>query len=75
MKKDIKKYWVLEYGSDCDGFYTRGNISAFSNLEDAEQCIERCVEWSDGMQYQLIDSMDELKEYCYEHQLNIAHYL
>jgi hypothetical protein len=66
------KFWVLEYGRDCDGCETRGTVYGFSNHEEAEQCLERCVEWSDGMQYQLTGSIDDLKEYCYEHQLTIT---
>jgi len=75
MEKDIKKYWVLEYGRDCDGCWTRGKVYGFSDHDEAEQYLEGCVDWSDGLQYELTESIKDLKEYCHEYQLNIEDYL
>ena len=73
--ENSRKFWVLEHGKDCDGFYTRGFVRAFTTYEEACLKHESSCEFSDGMQYQLTDSVDEVMEYCNEYELNLADYL
>jgi len=73
--KQIYKFWVLEFGRDCDGFYTRGSVYPFSNYEEAEACLIESVESSDGMDYRLTDSASDLLEYCGEYHLDCEQYI
>lgn len=76
MENKLKpaKYWVVESGCDCDGFYTRGRVSAHINRSDAEDYQEKQIEWSDGMGYHIIEDYSILKEYCADHNLNADNY-
>ena len=66
---NVATHWVIETGADCDGCYTRGKVWPFVNLELAEEYAWECAEWSDGMGYYVVKSIDTLKAYCYDHQL------
>ena len=76
MKNKLKpaKYWVVETGCDCDGFYTRGGVIAFADLESAIAHQEIRCEWSDGMGYHIIETYALLEEYCDDHNLNAKYY-
>ena len=76
MENKLKpaKYWVVESGCDCDGFYTRGRVRAFTDLNSAEDYQEKQMEWSDGMGYYIIEDYSILKEYCDDHNLNVDNY-
>jgi hypothetical protein len=68
------KYWVVETGCDCDGYYTRGRVWEFANLNAAEAYQENQCEWSDGMGYHIIETYALLEEYCDDHNLNAKDY-
>lgn len=76
MENKLKpaKYWVVESGCDCDGYYTRGRVRAFTDLGSAESYQEKQMEWSDGMGYYIIEEYSILKEYCDDHNLNVDNY-
>ena len=76
MENKLKpaKYWVVESGADCDGFYTRGKVRAFADLESAEDYQEKQIEWSDGMGYHIVEAYTILEEYCDGHNLSAENY-
>lgn len=63
-KKILATHWVIAYGVDCDGFNS-GHVTAFANEKDAEDYLDNQIKWSDGLDYTLTDSWDEVEEYCY----------
>lgn len=68
------KYWVVESGADCDGFYTRGVVKAFADFESAKAHQEIQCEWSDGMGYHIVEAYTILEEYCDDHNLSAKNY-
>ena len=76
MKNNLKpaNFWVVETGYDCDGFYTRGEVRAFADIESAKAYQEIKCEWSDGMGYHIIEPYALLEEYCDDHNLNAKYY-
>lgn len=67
------RFWVLEYGQDCDGMPTRGRIAPFFNEEEAEQYAQECAHGSDGMTYS-VESIAEARRYCEEHGKEFINY-
>lgn len=55
------KYFVLETGTDCDGF-GRDAIYAYDTKEEAEKSAEESNYWSDGQRYHVI-TYDEIQEH------------
>jgi len=76
MKNNLKpaNFWIVETGCDCDGFYTRGGVRAFADIESAKAYQEIKCEWSDGMGYHIIETYALLEEYCDDHNLNAKYY-
>lgn len=72
---ELNKYFVLEYGKDCDGSYTSGRVAAFNNKKEAEEYLHDQVDGSDGMQYVLTSSLEVLDEYCEEYELSASYYV
>jgi len=70
MGHEVAHYWVVEHGCDCDGSYTRGQVYPFDNEVEAIDCLEKEMEFSDGMKYELITSIKGLIEYCNEFGIN-----
>lgn len=76
MKQQIKAtHWVIEYGSDCDGVPSRGKVCQFHNEDAAISYADHCAEWSDGMGYTIITSLDVLREYCEDHMKEWTNYI
>lgn len=73
-KVTTAKYWVVESGADCDGFYTRGKVRAFADLDSAIAYEDAQHEWSDGMGYHIIEDYTILEEYCDDHNLIAKNY-
>lgn len=76
MKQQIKAtHWVIEYGADCDGVSSRGKVIPFDNEDEAISYADDCAEWSDGMGYSVITSLDILREYCEEYMREWTNYI
>lgn len=60
----IARAWVLEYGRDCDGVSTRGDVAACGNLLDAEICHTDRDKWSDGNYYKVTEKWSDVVDYC-----------
>lgn len=60
----IARVWVLEYGRDCDGVSTRGQVMACGNLLDADVCHTNLDSWSDGNYYKVTEKWSEVVDYC-----------
>lgn len=72
--KNLKTHWVLTYGRDCDGG-TKNQVMAFRNKLDAERTALKYSQWSDGIQYRVTDSLNEVKEYCLDYYLDFEDYM
>jgi hypothetical protein len=72
--ENLTTHWVLTFGRDCDG-YNSGRIYKFNNEQDAQDFAHNLNEGSDGLQYRVTDSLNELEEYCLEYDLNLNDYL
>lgn len=70
----VANYWVLGYGSDCDGFNT-GHIRSFANEHDAECCAEDQNEWSDGIRFVVVDNVETMKAYCNDYNKKWENYI
>ena len=76
MKQQIKAtHWVIEYGSDCDGTSSRGLVIPFDNKDEAIKCAENSIEWSDGLGYSVITSLDVLRNYCEDYMKEWTNYI
>lgn len=76
MKQQIKAtHWVIEYGSDCDGMPSRGDVCPFDNIDDAADYADNRNFWSDGMGYSIVTSLDALREYCEDHMKEWTNYI
>lgn len=60
---EIGIYYVIGYGSDCDG-YSAFKCSAFVELDDAVRYCDSQNEWSDGVRYSITSDMVVVKDYC-----------
>ena len=72
--KNLATHWVLTHGRDCDGG-TMNQVMAFSNKLDAESTALEYSKWSDGIQYKVTDSLNEVKEYCVDYYLDFKNYI
>jgi hypothetical protein len=67
-------HWVLTHGRDCDGG-VRNQVMVFSNKLEADNTALEYSKWSDGLQYKVTDSFDEVKEYCLDYDLDFKNYM
>jgi len=67
-------YWVIAVGTDCDG-YNSGRVEAFSFEQDAIDYADVQNEWSDGISYCVISSLDTLRNYCDDYMKDWRNYL
>jgi len=67
-------FWVIATGKDCDG-YNRGCVTPFEFEQDAVEYSDKQNEWSDGMQYHVTSSIDVLKDYCNDYNMDWKNYL
>lgn len=67
-------YWVIGIGSDCDG-YNRGHVTPFADADEAYNYADNQNEWSDGIHYCVITSLDTLKSYCNDYMKEWKNYL
>ncbi len=63
-EKVVGIYYVIGYGSDCDG------VSAYHCVAfvDEQEAIEYCDnqnDWSDGVHYKIITNMTSVADYCH----------
>lgn len=63
MKPCIGIYFVIGYGSDCDGS-SSFNCRAFVNKRFAEDYRDGRNDWSDGVQFSLTSNMEIVQDYC-----------
>ena len=56
-------YYVIGFGSDCDGF-SSFHCQAFASKEAAYECESDNAEWSDGVMYGVYTDMRIVAEYC-----------
>lgn len=67
-------YWVIGCGNDCDG-YNSGSVAPFEYEEDAYKYADLQNEWSDGISYYVITSLDTLRNYCDDHMKDWKNYI
>jgi|LauGreDrversion4_2_1035121.scaffolds.fasta_scaffold595700_2 hypothetical protein len=72
--ENLATHWVLTFGRDCDGFNS-GRIYKFCNEQDACDFAQDLNDGSDGLQYRVTQSFNELKEYSSDYDLDINDYL
>jgi len=72
--KNLTTHWVLTFGRDCDG-YNSGRIYKFNNEQDAQDFEQNLNEGSDGLQYRVTDSLNDVKEYCIDYDLDLKNYM
>lgn len=63
MKSAIGIYFVIGYGTDCDGSQSF-KCTAFVDKHYAEAFCDSCNHGSDGIQYDLTSDMTNVYEYC-----------
>ncbi len=63
MKAAVGIYYVLGYGSDCDGTDAFSCV-AFVDKQTAEDYCEGQNEWSDGKRYYVTTDMRDVYSYC-----------
>jgi hypothetical protein len=56
-------YYVIGYGSDCDG-YSAFKCVAFVDEKKAISYCDDCNEWSDGVRYSITSDMRVVLDYC-----------
>jgi hypothetical protein len=66
-------HWVIACGSDCDG-YIRADVSQFASENEARNYAERLNEWSDGVQYNITNNLNILRNYCEYHGMDWTDY-
>jgi hypothetical protein len=69
-KLAIGIYYVIGYGSDCDG-YSSFNCHAFVNEKKAIQFCDSQNEWSDGVRHYITSNMETVRGYCDDFNRNI----
>lgn len=70
----IANYWVLAIGTDCDG-YAKGSVTPFAYQNDAVEYADGQNEWSDGIRYYITSSLDVLRDYCSDYNMDWMNYL
>jgi hypothetical protein len=71
---DLATHWVLTFGRDCDGG-TKNQVMVFRDKSEAESTALEFGKWSDGLQYKVTDSLNEVKEYCLDSDLDFKNYM
>lgn len=52
----MKKFEVWEGGTDCDGVVVEDHVmKVFDSRDDAEEYLQECREWSDGVGYWIME--------------------
>lgn len=68
-------HWVAESGRDCDRMHSRGRVSCFANLAEAQAHQRASAEGSDGFIYTLFTMREQLEQHCMDYGLKITDYL
>lgn len=72
--ENLATHWILTLGMDCDGF-VKNQVMAFSNESEAYSTALDLSKWSDGLQYNVTNSLNDVKEYCIDFDLELKDYL
>ena len=72
--ENLATHWVLSFGRDCDGGVNH-LVTAFSNESEAYDTALDLSRGSDGIQYRVTDSFNEVKEYCVDYNLDLKKYI
>jgi len=67
-------FWVIAHGLDCDG-YNDGHIYSFGTNTEADKFADSSNECSDGLLYEVVDSVNELMRYCINYGKDFNKYL
>lgn len=65
--------WVGAFGKDCDGC-NGGHLSGFASKEEAEASATSSNEWSDGLQYAVLDYL-QMIDYCGDYGITFTNHI